>query len=187
LPFQDHLAGTGAGYIVVAKLVDYYRFVCDDEGNLRRYLFDSNVRDYLGANKVNEDIAASLEDDVVPDFWWLNNGITILTTRAIINGKSMLMQDIQVVNGLQTTETIYRHFNSGSRKSLDRTLSIKIIVALLNLGWVSDIWVEGSKVELARDEKDHGPHGIEPGVPARLAFGGLEQPIDGLDEPACLT
>jgi AIPR protein len=41
----------------------------------------------------------------------------------------MLMQDIQVVNGLQTTETIYRHFNTGSRKSLDRTLSIKIIVS----------------------------------------------------------
>ena len=66
---------------------------------------------------------------MVPDFWWLNNGITILTTRAVINGKNMQMQDIQVVNGLQTTETIYRHFNSGSTKSLDRTLSIKIIVS----------------------------------------------------------
>src|SRR4029079_4998150 len=95
--------------------------------DLRRYLFDSNVRDYLGENKVNEDIAASLENELVPDFWWLNNGITILTTKAVINGKNMQMQDIQVVNGLQTTETIYRHFNSGSTKSLDRTLSIKII------------------------------------------------------------
>ena len=129
LPIQDHLAGTGEGYIAVVKLNDYYRFVCDDKGNLRRYLFDSNVRDYLGENKVNEDIAASLENELVPDFWWLNNGITILTTRAVINGKNMQMQDIQVVNGLQTTETIYRHFNSGSTKSLDRTLSIKIIVS----------------------------------------------------------
>ena len=129
LPFQDHLAGTGEGYIIVAKLGDYYRFVCDDKGDLRRYLFDSNVRDYLGENKVNEDIAASLENEIVPDFWWLNNGITILTTKAVINGKNMQMQDIQVVNGLQTTETIYRHFNSGSRKSADGTLSIKIIVS----------------------------------------------------------
>jgi hypothetical protein len=129
LPVQDHLTGTGEGYIAVVKLSDYYRFVCDDKGNLRRYLFDSNVRDYLGENKVNEDIAASLENELVPDFWWLNNGITILTTTAVINGKNMQMQDIQVVNGLQTTETIYRHFNSGSTKSLDRTLSIKIIVS----------------------------------------------------------
>jgi len=129
LPFQDHLAGTGEGYIVVAKLGDYHRFVCDESGSLRRYLFDSNVRDYLGENKVNEDIAGSLENESVPDFWWFNNGITILTTKAVINGKVMQMQDIQVVNGLQTTETIYRHFSTGSQKSLDRTLSIKIIVS----------------------------------------------------------
>jgi hypothetical protein len=129
LPFQDHLAGTGEGYIVVAKLGDYYRSVCDDKGALRRYLFDSNVRDYLGENKVNEDIATSLDNELVPDFWWLNNGITILATKAVINGKNMLMQDIQVVNGLQTTETIYRHFTSGSPKSLDSTLSIKIIIS----------------------------------------------------------
>jgi hypothetical protein len=129
LPFQDHLAGSGEGYIVVAKIGDYYRFVCDEKGDLRRYLFDSNVRDYLGENKVNEDIAASLENEIVPDFWWLNNGITILTTKAVINGKNMQMQDIQVVNGLQTTETVYRHFNSGSIKSAESTLSIKIIVS----------------------------------------------------------
>ena len=129
LPFQDYLTGTGEGYIVVAKIGDYYRFVCDDKGDLRRYLFDSNVRDYMGENKVNEDIAASLKNEVVSDFWWLNNGITILTTSAVVNGKNMLMQDIQVVNGLQTTETIYRHFKSGATKSADGTLSIKIIVS----------------------------------------------------------
>ena len=46
---------------MIARLADYYRFICDEQGNLRRYLFDSNVRDYLGDNKVNLDIAASLE------------------------------------------------------------------------------------------------------------------------------
>ena len=77
---------------------------------------------------MNEDIATSLQNELVPDFWWLNNGITILTTRAVINGKNMHMQDIQVVNGLQTTETI-NHFNAGSQKSVDSTLSIRIIVS----------------------------------------------------------
>ena len=41
----------------------------------------------------------------------------------------MMMQDIQVVNGLQTTESIYRHFRDGATQSLNRTLSIKIIVS----------------------------------------------------------
>lgn len=130
LPFQDHLAGPAGGYILVAKLIDYYNFICDAQGNLRRYLFDSNVRDYLGENKVNLDIAASLDDENGPDFLWLNNGVTILATNAVIRGgKNMMMQDIQVVNGLQTTESIYRHFRSGSSRSADRTVSIKIIVS----------------------------------------------------------
>lgn len=130
LPFQDHLAGPAGGYILVAKLIDYYSFICDDQGSLRRYLFDSNVRDYLGENKVNLDIGASLDDESGPDFLWLNNGVTILATNAVIRGgKNMMMQDIQVVNGLQTTESIYRHFHSGSTRSSDRTVSIKIIVS----------------------------------------------------------
>ncbi|MEH2513532.1 hypothetical protein V1291_004886 [Nitrobacteraceae bacterium AZCC 1564] len=130
LPFQDHLAGPAGGYILIAELSDYYRFICDEHGNLRRYLFDSNVRDYLGENKVNLDISASLEDESGPDFLWLNNGITILTTNAVISrGRNMMMQDIQVVNGLQTTESIYRHFHAGSTRSSNRTLSIKIIVS----------------------------------------------------------
>ena len=130
LPFQDHLAGPAGGYILIAQLADYYRFICDERGNLRRYLFDSNVRDYLGENKVNLDIADSLEDDSGPDFLWLNNGITILATNAVISGgRNMMMQDIQVVNGLQTTESIYRHFHGGSTRSSDRTLSIKIVVS----------------------------------------------------------
>jgi hypothetical protein len=130
LPFQDHLAGPAGGYILIAKLIDYYQFIRDEQGNLRRYLFDSNVRDYLGENKVNLDISASLDDETGADFLWLNNGVTILTTNAVIRGgKNMMMQDIQVVNGLQTTESIYRHFHSGSRLSSDRTVSIKIIVS----------------------------------------------------------
>jgi AIPR protein len=115
------LAGLADGYILIAKLFDYYRFIRHEQGNLRRYLFDSNVRDYLGENKVNLDIATSLDDETGPDFLWLNNGVTIPATNAVIRGgKNMMMQDIQVVNGLQTTESIYRHFHSGSRRSSDR-------------------------------------------------------------------
>jgi hypothetical protein len=77
---------------LIAKLFDYYRFIRDEQGHLRRYLFDSNVRDYLGENKVNLDIAASLDDETGPDFLWLNNGVTILATNAVIRGgKNMMM------------------------------------------------------------------------------------------------
>lgn len=129
LPFLDCLSGKGEGYIALVRLGDYFKFVSDDHGNLRRYLFDSNVRDYLGESKVNDDIADSLEDESVSDFWWLNNGVTILATRAIISGRNILLQDIQIVNGLQTTETVHRHFSGGSEKSKDRSLAVKIVVS----------------------------------------------------------
>jgi hypothetical protein len=129
LPFLEHLATGKNSYVLLAKLEDYWKFVSDENGNLRRYLFDSNVRDYLGASGVNEDIALSLADEAAPDFWWLNNGVTILATNATVPGKTIQLQDIQIVNGLQTTETIFRHFQSGATASRDRALLVKIIVS----------------------------------------------------------
>jgi hypothetical protein len=113
----------------LVRLEDYWKFVSDENGQLRRYLFDSNVRDFLGTNQVNEDIARSLVDPTAPDFWWLNNGVTILATNATVPGKTIQLQDIQIVNGLQTTETIYRYFQGSSVSSKDRALLVKIIVS----------------------------------------------------------
>lgn len=129
LPFLEHLATGKDSYVLLVRLRDYWQFVSDESGSLRRYLFDSNVRDFLGTTGVNHEIAASLLDETAPDFWWLNNGVTILATNATIPGKTIHLQDIQIVNGLQTTETIYRHFHSGATTSQDRALLVKIIVS----------------------------------------------------------
>ncbi|MFC1678055.1 AIPR family protein [Planctomycetota bacterium] len=129
LPFNEVLS-RGERYVLLSTLEDYYNFVTDPEtGKLRRYLFDSNVRDFMGFNRVNEDIRTTLENDQSPDFWWLNNGITILSTAASVIGKSIQLQDIQIVNGLQTTESIYRYFDSGKNDTEQRSVLIKIIVS----------------------------------------------------------
>jgi len=129
LPFLEHLATGKDSYVLLVRLEDYWKFVSDENRSLRRYLFDSNVRDYLGASGVNDDIARSLADEAAPDFWWLNNGVTILATNATVPGKAIQLQDIQIVNGLQTAETIFRHFQGGSTTSRDRALLVKIIVS----------------------------------------------------------
>jgi len=120
----------GERYVLLATIRDYYNFISDpDTGKLRRYLFDSNVRDFMGLNRVNEDIKSTLEDDASPDFWWLNNGVTILSTAASVVGKSIQLQDIQIVNGLQTTESIYRYFVSGGEDIKKRSVLVKLIVS----------------------------------------------------------
>ncbi|MDP9993724.1 hypothetical protein J2W28_004185 [Variovorax boronicumulans] len=127
LPFVEALA-KGERYVVLVRLSDYYDFVSDD-GKLRRYLFESNVRDFMGLNRVNEDIKATLENPLSPDFWWLNNGVTILATAASITGKSIQVADIQIVNGLQTTESIFRYFSENPKLADDRSLLVKVIVS----------------------------------------------------------
>lgn len=118
-----------ANYVAIVSLNDYKDFITDESGNLRRYLFDSNVRDYLGDTRVNEDIARSLADASAPEFWWLNNGVTLLATGAKSGGKIISLQDTQIVNGLQTTESIFRHFQTGTAVSLNRGLLVKVIVS----------------------------------------------------------
>ncbi|MEQ7802136.1 AIPR family protein [Pedobacter sp. ASV1-7] len=128
LPFIEVLA-KGERYVLLSKLSDYYNFIIDESSKLRRYLFDSNVRAYMGLNRVNEDIKATLEDNDSPDFWWLNNGVTILATSAQVIGKTIHIEDIQIVNGLQTTESIYKHFQSGLRDYNERSVLVKILVS----------------------------------------------------------
>lgn len=130
LPVQECLTAGQEGYVVLAKLKDYCAFVQDEKGHLRRYLFDSNVRAYLGVNLVNADISETLAANAAPNFWWLNNGVTILATSASLVGKTLKLRDIQIVNGLQTTESIHRHYATSTPPANEqRTLLVKVIVS----------------------------------------------------------
>ena len=126
LKFREVLSQDNS-YLMLADIREYFKFVVSDDGKLRRYLFDSNVRDFMGANPVNSDIRHSLRDPNAPEFWWLNNGITILASDASIIGKEMSLEEIQIVNGLQTTESIFRHFQSCPRSSNQGSVLIKVV------------------------------------------------------------
>jgi hypothetical protein len=128
LPFLEALT-RGERYVLLCRLVDFYTFVVDENQKLRRYLFDSNVRAFMGLNRVNEDIRVTLNDPESPDFWWLNNGITILANTATVTGKSIQLEGVQIVNGLQTTESIARYFGEGTGDPRERAVLIKIIVS----------------------------------------------------------
>ena len=126
---ENYISTREDNYVLLVRLKDLYKFVTDEDGNLRRYIFESNVRDYQGNIEVNRDIRKTLDLDDQLDFWWLNNGITILASEASITYKAITLDDVQVVNGLQTTTEIYHYFkNSGTDKADDRCILIRIIV-----------------------------------------------------------
>jgi len=95
---------------------------------LNKYLFDSNVRDYLGLNPVNQDILNSLVNNNSANFWWLNNGITLICSHAHTVGDIITIENAQIVNGLQTSETVYKYVTENSPQSETRSLLVKILV-----------------------------------------------------------
>lgn len=130
IPIIDRVSGDDQCSVVLCKLTEYFKLISDENNNLKRYLFDSNVRDYMGNKGANADIMSTLcNGNQSADFWWFNNGITILSTSAVNIGKNMQVENVQIVNGLQTSLTIYQYFieNSDRISSDSRSVMIKII------------------------------------------------------------
>lgn len=115
------------GYVSLVKIRDFDRFLRNESGHLRRNLFESNVRDYQGSTTVNEEIAQSLRAKG-EDFWWLNNGVTIVATKATVSAKTLTLEDPQIVNGLQTSTEIFRYFRDANTEGDDRNLLVRAIV-----------------------------------------------------------
>jgi len=131
LEFTENFSKGENDYAVLCDLVNYYKFVTDDLGNLRKYIFESNVRDYQGEIEVNKDIKKTLESGRKTDFWWLNNGITIIAKKASVTGKIITLDDVQIVNGLQTTRCIYDYLyqkRNLSKEKNKNSLLVKIII-----------------------------------------------------------
>jgi hypothetical protein len=116
------------GYLCLVSLINFYKFITDD-GHIRKNIFEANIRDYQGKVEVNEGIKATLEEVVASDdFWWLNNGITIIATSGTIVGKTISLEEPQIVNGLQTSTEIYNYFNDNHSTSDNRSILVRIIV-----------------------------------------------------------
>lgn len=116
------------GFIALVGLLDYKKFISDQNGRLRKNLFEANVRDYQGDVIVNEQIYGTLKNKGKEDFWWLNNGITIVSSRATQAGKEITIENPCVVNGLQTSHEIFKYFDDNKGSSDSRNVLVRIVV-----------------------------------------------------------
>lgn len=136
-------------YIVLANLKKYAQFLSDADGNLDSALFEANVRDWEGKNKVNLQIRKSLDTTPVDEFWWLNNGVTILAAEAEYDGKFLRLRNPEIVNGLQTSRTIHEFFSESQAEQPEkRRLLLRIIV-------LSDEHDRESRREVIRATNSH--------------------------------
>jgi hypothetical protein len=130
LTFEDYVS-KGDSYSGLVSLADYYTFLSDDNGSLRKHLFDWNVRDYQGEVVVNRKIQEGLESGTGDDFWWLNNGVTILCSSINMGGnKTFTMSGVQIVNGMQTSHTIHSaitRLGIEEERRRNRSLLVRVI------------------------------------------------------------
>ncbi len=118
--------------IALIPLTQFYEFITyGEEGQINDRLFESNIRDYKGRSNVNKNIIETLINPNEIDFWWLNNGITV-TVEDIEESKSankIKIVNPQIVNGLQTSYSIYNFFSENIDKleNEKRKVFVKIL------------------------------------------------------------
>lgn len=103
------VVGVQQAYIGVLPAREYVKLITDADGNIERHLFYENVRDFLGPNPVNADIASALQSDTVGQdkFALLNNGVTIVARTITPVGDDFTLRDFQIVNGCQTSHVLF--------------------------------------------------------------------------------
>ncbi|WP_281887421.1 AIPR family protein [Paenibacillus sp. YYML68] len=76
-------------------------------------LLEKNIRKHLGVhkNRVNSDIQQTLTSDKKPNFYFFNNGITMVCSQFNYNkfteeNRLIHVKDLQIINGGQTSKTI---------------------------------------------------------------------------------
>jgi hypothetical protein len=133
VPVSESFATEDGSTVCLIKLKDYAeKLLTNADGGLQTRFLEPNVRDYNGkSNPVNRQIRATLEEIPVSsqeDFWWLNNGITILADGCPVNGHKMTVKNPEVVNGLQTSHEIFEWYNAHKKDKDTRSVLVRVIV-----------------------------------------------------------
>lgn len=123
-----HFSAPDKSVVCLVKLNDYAKFLTDENDEIRKDLLEPNVRDYQGKrNPVNADIRNTLAIGTDKEFWWLNNGVTILAEDCTTAGDKVTILSPEIVNGLQTSQEVFAHFK-GKDVSDPRHILIRILV-----------------------------------------------------------
>jgi len=127
---ENPLSSQGKVFISLVGLKDFFDFITDENGKIKRHIFEANVRDYQGKTNVNSEIQNTLtSNNSNEDFWWLNNGVTILAEDVSApGGKELIIHNPEIVNGLQTSTEIFKYFEKHTEANDSRNLLIRVIV-----------------------------------------------------------
>ena len=106
--FVEQTSGLLVGTVSLLDLFEFMRSYKSITGDMNQ-LYERNVRQFLGGGrKINRGIARTLNQE--PEkFGLYNNGITIVVSgySPMVRGEAITVNDPYIVNGCQTTKTIW--------------------------------------------------------------------------------
>ncbi len=128
----DRSDGDIKGVVATVDAISFLKAISTpDLSGVKRYLFDENIRIYLGdEGGFNQSIikSALAEDNHL--FWYLNNGITIVCDRVDyqkqIHSPIITIENFQIVNGAQTCHALFSAFQKERDKISNVILLVKI-------------------------------------------------------------
>ena len=132
LPVLESFSTDDGSTVCLVKLTDFAdRLLTKENGEMQTRFLEPNVRDYQGfKNPINTQIRATLNTQLAnEEFWWLNNGITIIADGCPVNGHKATITNPEIVNGLQTSHEVYQWRKNQNSSSDSRAILIKIIVS----------------------------------------------------------
>jgi len=106
LPVIENIPESYLGIIPASTLIN---IISDDNGNIIPEIFYDNVRDFQGANKVNREIAQTLNDSSGGMFVAMNNGVTIIAEKITTSRDEFSIEGYQIINGCQTSNVLHEN------------------------------------------------------------------------------
>jgi hypothetical protein len=129
LKFRESLSSDSMGnaWVCLVPVPNYVEFITEEDGQRREYLLAPNVRNYLGQKGVNAEIQETLIGDQDREFWWLNNGITIVATKINPSTRDLVLENPRIVNGLQTSRELHNYSKARAIDQDRRHVLVRII------------------------------------------------------------
>lgn len=124
--------GIVKGIVATVAASDLVTLVADtnNPNQINEDVFNDNVRIYKKDNRINKRIVETALSDDNYQFWYLNNGITIVCEECkyIPNTRSprVTLTDFQIVNGGQTTHALFEAYQQNKEKIDDVLIIVRI-------------------------------------------------------------
>ena len=124
---QDGSIKTVIGAVAASEFIELIK---EDEENINENAFNENIRVYKPRHRINQDIIESANSQDNYQFFYLNNGVTILCENVMYaphtRNPHVELENFQIINGGQTSHSLFEVYKKHPEKLSTVDLLVRI-------------------------------------------------------------